>query len=71
MTDGDDGSDRRDAFWKQIQEQGGYAYDSEGRFIGTLMPPEWSCDNYTKPHTCLSVGCTTPCDRCRARVGPE
>ena len=38
--------------------------------IDLINPPaaQWPCDNYTGPQTCLTTGCTTPCDQCRERV---
>jgi hypothetical protein len=35
---------------------------------GAMLAGRNPCDNYTAPHTCLSVGCTTPCDQCRSGV---
>ena len=43
--------------------------DLAGECGECVLPPR--CDNYAAPLTCLTTGCTTPCDRCRdaARVG--
>lgn len=35
-----------------------------------VFPPAWPCDNYVEPSTCLTTGCTTPCDQCRVNYSP-
>lgn len=40
------------------------------RLLATLPPPSAECDNYGGGVTCLTAGCTTPCDRCRRPLPP-